>query len=271
MARTFEYAVLTAIPDPRRGERVNVGVIVFRPDRVDVRFIHAQYKLRALTGDAMGARLESAEARFQKMFRPEQTAAELVRRYQSVEPLLHVSDLGWFEANDDGAYDERVSEIIHSLVAIPKRPQTVETKSRINTEMTKEFKQKKILAGRDEGLASHKVVRAYPLGGEENLTADFALQNGRLHITSTLDLRKQVAGMGEAALKSIILDRAKTLKRAKTLGVYVIDAGMYDNFRPHIALFHEYADELFDWGDPNSRKKLNRYLFDAIGSEGDLL
>ena len=51
MAHTYEYAVLTAVPNPRRGERVNVGIIVFRDDRIDVRFKEAVYKLRALTGE----------------------------------------------------------------------------------------------------------------------------------------------------------------------------------------------------------------------------
>jgi hypothetical protein len=51
MARSYKYAVLTAVPNPRRGERVNVGIIVFRPDGFDVRFKQAEYKLRALTGE----------------------------------------------------------------------------------------------------------------------------------------------------------------------------------------------------------------------------
>src|SRR3546814_4918881 len=38
MAHIYKYTILQAVPDPRRGECVNVGVAVFLPDRVDVRF-----------------------------------------------------------------------------------------------------------------------------------------------------------------------------------------------------------------------------------------
>ena len=34
MAHIFKYAVLMAIPDPARGERVNVGLVIFREDRM---------------------------------------------------------------------------------------------------------------------------------------------------------------------------------------------------------------------------------------------
>ena len=49
MAHIFNYSILTAIPDARRGERVNVGIVVFLAERLDIRFSDIA-KLRALTG-----------------------------------------------------------------------------------------------------------------------------------------------------------------------------------------------------------------------------
>jgi hypothetical protein len=49
MAHTYQYSILTAIPDARRGERVNVGIVVFREGKADVRFVQAAFKLKALT------------------------------------------------------------------------------------------------------------------------------------------------------------------------------------------------------------------------------
>jgi hypothetical protein len=37
MAHIYRYSILTAIPDARRGERVNVGMVVFREGKPDVR------------------------------------------------------------------------------------------------------------------------------------------------------------------------------------------------------------------------------------------
>ena len=37
MARTYKFAVLRATPDPRKGEVINVGIVVFHPETTDIR------------------------------------------------------------------------------------------------------------------------------------------------------------------------------------------------------------------------------------------
>jgi hypothetical protein len=272
MAHTFEYAVLTAIPDPRRGERVNVGMAIFREDRVDVRFEQAVYKIRALTGDNWSARVESAEARYKSLFNAKEKPDTMLKRFERVEPLLKPSGTGWFAAENDEQYEQRVAEILQSLVCIPKRAPVV-GKSRINTEMAKEFRRAKILANENQDISAGKIVRNFTIDDSEGLVADFALKNGKMHVASTLDLRKQSAGMGEAALKSIILDKAKKKYRgrAKTIGVYAMDPGMTDAFRPQLKLLCDYADELYDWQDGKSRKQLARMFYDAMGQPSGAL
>lgn len=265
MAATYDYAVLTAVPDPRRGERVNVGIVVFRNDRIDVRFESVSYKLRALTGNNLEGRVATAAARFQSMFAEGQTPAVALRRIAGVEPLLKPSELGHFSAVSDADYEERIADILKSLVAVPKREKG-ETKSRVNTEMAADFRKANILASAEEGLVHGKVLRNYTVDDSEGLVADFALKNGKLHVTSTLDLRKASAGISEAALKSIILDRAKKKsKKTKTIGVYAVDADMKDAFRQQLNLLDEYSDVMFDWLDRESRRKLGHLFEDAIG------
>ncbi|TMK03458.1 MAG: DUF3037 domain-containing protein [Alphaproteobacteria bacterium] len=53
MAHIYKYTILTAIPDPRRGERVNVGIIVFKDDGLDVRFRQASGKSARLMSRTM--------------------------------------------------------------------------------------------------------------------------------------------------------------------------------------------------------------------------
>ncbi|GIK49433.1 MAG: hypothetical protein BroJett013_21300 [Alphaproteobacteria bacterium] len=265
MAATFDYAVLTAVPDPRRGERVNIGVVVFRADRIDVRLESVAYKLRALTGNNLESRLESAQARYRSLFVEGQEPAVALRRIAGVEPLLKPSELGRFVASNELEYEARIADILKSLVTVPKRERG-ETRSRINTEMAWDFRKANILAETTEGVVHGKVVRNYTVDDSEGLVADFALKNGKLHVTSTLDLRKASAGISQAALKSIILDRAKKKnKKTKTIGVYAVDPDMKDMFRQQLNLLAEYSDEMFDWTDRNSRRKLGHLFEDAIG------
>ncbi|WP_183664326.1 DUF3037 domain-containing protein [Phyllobacterium trifolii] len=38
METYYDYAVVRLVPDRIRGETVNIGLVVFHPDRTDIRF-----------------------------------------------------------------------------------------------------------------------------------------------------------------------------------------------------------------------------------------
>jgi hypothetical protein len=273
MARTYKYVVLTAIPEPRRGERINVGIAVFRDDRIDVRFRQAAYKLRAITGQNWDSRVESAQARLESLFAGNKEPAVVLSEFEMVEPLLKPSKPGFLNLNTEEEYEERVEQIIRSLVALSAK-ERVEAKSRINTEIAKEFSRVNVLARGDESIDDHKIVRNFVIDESEGLQADFALKNGKLHVASTLDLRKQNAGLGESALKSIVLDKA-VKKHGKdqvvTIGVYAVDPDMRESFKSHIDLLGDYAQELYDWQDPDGRLRFQHALYDAMGREAGTL
>lgn len=265
MARSYRYAVLTAVPNPRRGERVNVGVIVFRPDGFDVRFKQAEYKLRALTGDNWKSRIESAEERLKCLFDPNIRAELLVEKIKTVDPLFQPSGLGYLEPESEGEYNVLVDQILSSLVTLPKRERTSETKSRINTEIAAVFRKHSLLASKDQTIEDHKVVRNFEIDPNEGIVADFAFKNGKLLIASTLDLRKAASGIEHAALSSIKLDKARRrYKEVKTIGVYAVDNGMRENFSSHLRLLSEYADDLYDWSDYEDSRSFQRTVFKVL-------
>lgn len=41
---TFKYSIVKYMPDPKRGEVVNVGLVVFTEHKVDVRVLNASAK-----------------------------------------------------------------------------------------------------------------------------------------------------------------------------------------------------------------------------------
>ena len=178
MARIYKYAVLIATPNERRGERVNIGVAVFREDRLDVRFMHASQKLRLLTTDNWDARLEAARDRLSKLFDEERDVAAALERFAAFEPLLSSSGLGSLSAQDDDDYERQLGQILSTLVSVPPRKVTERGTTRINTEIARLLKTAKVLAAEGEGVENKKVVRDYEIDASEGLRADFALKNG---------------------------------------------------------------------------------------------
>jgi hypothetical protein len=270
MAHTFEYAILTAVPDQRRGERVNIGVVVFLNDRLDIRFSDLS-KVSAIAGGGnWGEYADKVADRLHKRFSTAHDPKEFLRLAGTVERIIRLSEIAWFSVPDERVYEERVSSILDTLVKKP-RPETRPRSSRINTEMASEFRRANVLAGPKEGIDDHKVVRDFSVSEEEELRADFAVKNGMVHATATLDLRKSIVHLSYATLPALILDKAaKTFgKETKRLGVYAAPQSTLSQFRPHLRILADYADDIYNWLDPDDRRTYTRRIFAAINSPRD--
>lgn len=263
MAHIFNYAVLMGIPDRRRGERVNLGIVVFRSDRADVRLEAAEQKLRAITGlhwaDRLAAAVSRIEASYVQGVTPEQAHAALLAH----KSLVHLSDLGAFRADDEPAYERAVEQILHSLVRI-NREEMVRSGaiSRINTEISRDLKKDGLMAGPSDNIYDRKVVKKHPVSIDDELYADFAYKNGVTSVVTTLDLRRVQVSIKEAALKSIILHRAKiNISDCRSIGVYAVEESNISLFEPHLHLLRSYAvDGLFNWSKLGERFALREQI-----------
>jgi hypothetical protein len=265
MAHTFKYSILTAIPDRRRGERVNVGIVVFRDGGLDVRFQQAAFKLKALTRENWDSRIEGIRQRITGIYKPLDSPEEMLDKIGFADPLIAPSGIGTLTSHSVADYENNINEIMESLVLLPK-PKHADAASRINTEIAMIFRKAKALAKKEQSLRDGKIVRGLPVAPSEGLTADFALQNSVMHIASTLDLRKQSARLDEAALKSIVLDKSRDKygKRARLIGVYAVEPDMKKHFSQHIELLSDYADESYNWLETGKRNKFLHTMYNAM-------
>lgn len=268
MAHIFEYAVLQAIPDARRGERANIGLCVFQREGLDVR-LSGISKVRALTGDDWRDRILAAQTHLADCFSSGDRPGAIVKRFAFREPAIRLSEIAWFSVSDLADYEGRVGEILTALVARPRKEKGSATTTRINTEMAREFKRTKVLAESGDDIESHKIVRGFVVSADENLAADFAYKNGRYHIAATLDLRRLNVPMGEAALKAVTLDKAKQRfpDGVALTGVYALGASP-EQFKPQLELLKDYADQTFNWLDPEQRRAFMRLTFDSLHQPG---
>src|SRR5437868_1430475 len=135
MAHIFKYAVLMAIPDPARGERVNVGLVIFREDRIDVRFAELS-KVRAITGNDWGEYALDVGRRIIETYASPQEAQEAFAAQARFDPVFRATDLSWFAVDGHAAqYEARVQELLDAMVKRPKTPAPVTRSSRFNTQI----------------------------------------------------------------------------------------------------------------------------------------
>jgi hypothetical protein len=263
MAHTFSYAIIKAVPDPRRGERVNVGIIVFLSERVDARFSDLA-KLSALRSGNWDQYATEARDRIVASYRANEKPAAFIERFSLLEDVLGFSDVAWFSVDRAEQYEDRIKDILAALVLRPK-PEPKSKSTRINTEIAKTFRSVGILAKSDESIDDNKVVRDFYVSQEDDLKADFAVKNGVYRVVATLDLRGSQVGKSQAAIKAITLDRAREAfgATAKRLAVYAAPPGT-PQYRPHIHMLGEYSDDLYNWLDPGERRAYMRAIYDAL-------
>lgn len=264
MAHSYSYAVLQAVPDERRGERVNIGLVVLNEDGLDIQVVESR-KIRALTGKSWDAFIDQFSQTLRSADDPSLNSEGRLERLKIVQSQLSLDKVGWFRTT--GAdYGAITKEIMRALVERP-REKIVRDGPAVVSAISAELKSAAILAGRDETIDSGKVVRGYRV--EPGLEADFAQLNARLHVAAVLDLRADNPHVAQAALKAVVLDRAERIHgsaKVHKIGVYACAPARRAEVSEHISILSEYSEDILNWDDPSDREGLKRIFFDAFNA-----
>jgi hypothetical protein len=260
MAHSFKYSVLRVIPDSRRGECVNVGLVVFLDDAVDVRVLSSLAKVAALNGAVDLEELRTLPSTISEWV----PAGDIESRHASLRNLgvVSVTELGQFETDGSpDSYDAAVRRLMKALVTpIPAETRLVPPNTRIVTTLKAKFRANRVLGSGVDDITKHLVVPNYPIDEDEGLFADFVVKNGAYHITETADLRAASASNIDrvriASLAAIKLDRARQMfgKSTKRFVVYASRRGAPAQAEN---LIGQYADAIFHL---DSKKEMASYM-----------
>ncbi|SFO26078.1 Protein of unknown function [Bradyrhizobium sp. Ghvi] len=268
MAPSYKFSVVQLATEEDRGERLNVGLVVFNDDRLDVRVGKRLEKVRAISGavepDDVRRALDGMSTLDGKL---RDTGAELSERLKFLSKLgpLTLSRLGVFEAEGASTYEARVASILKTLVdAEPAPLRSKEKRSKLLTQMKRIFRDERVLAKRDEDLSSHRIVPRYEVA--EGLTADLVLKNGAYHVVETVDasgdestFRKAVSEIGVAAL---VLERARMKFGDETSArlVYEASADLERLAMPSLEAAAHQGATLVNWASAQDRSKFVQHL-----------
>jgi hypothetical protein len=272
MAHTTNYAILRLTPDSARGETVNVGIVVFLPDRLDVRVLPSSAKIRAINPNAPIDQLYALPELFNKLFGPvadDSTRLQMMRNF----PVVEISDMGRF-ASEARPYEDQVQALLDRFVKTPPRKKSTEKTSKLDLELRKAFQASRLLGEESGDIGRHLVVPNFAISEPEQLYADFALKNGRWHITATVDFRVARASIkgakrGQAALKAVTLDSAvRRFGSANTvpLAVYTANDEDRDLIEPQLAMLGDYSERVFDFSSADERAAYMEHMVQAARS-----
>ena len=248
---TFKYSVIKYMPNAKRGEVVNVGLVVFTESKVDVRVLNASAKARLLDGTSTTEDLESLKKGIESIASwaaDSDQALSFLKTFDSSSSYL--SEIAFFVLDDIQQYESRVSHLFNELVRpFSSKEKSVRT-SRIHTYVKNIFSGMEILGKDADDLSRHKVVQNYPLSEKTGFTADFLLKNGKFHVTEAIDfnLNDHSAKFKETTMKVMTF-----MEGRKFLGpdsgrylIYFANSEKEKELSSHINLAQEYSDRVFN-------------------------
>lgn len=260
--KTFDYLMLRANPDPVRFESLNAGVVVFDGQNTVVLVDASRRRLPVLHPDLGRIDFTEWAEKIQDELRakPQEVQMSLLQILSS--PLIPDRNVGKTVGVDAL---QQATELFRRMIDRQSGTLTA-LKTRIvrQTKLTKElkdwFKSAKVFSNKIEGLSRHLVVANYPVDPASDLYSDFALQNGKLHIIETLDLRNvdhlTPSLRGDAAIKGFTLNEAGDNANA----IAIVAASDYSVARPAINMISRFANDVFDISTPVERQRLSQFM-----------
>lgn len=263
MSQIAHYVTIADYPYPLRSEHVNIGIAVFLPGG-DNR-IHLGADLRKVRAIYPRARLDVVrqwEAELPGMIAG-LSIDEARQKFVVLGNDWRLGDqVGRFIYENDDDYLHRVRMALVNLVdPVAPRRELREPSSRLFFDLKRTFEIKGWL-GRD--IEAHQIVPRFPVGPE--VTAEFALKNGRLHVIESLDLRvsNTSAKRQEAQAKALAFDMARRLD--KGAASYAVMAGLSSPIASGTReLLTAYADRVYAWESPSDMTDLMTSIGKATG------
>ena len=246
------FSVVRYQPDLQRQEIANVGTVLFGPEGPQVFMASNLTKLLALDPNLSLHQVHAdAQALSQTLaayWHADADPAAIIAAMGQARQGLTLTAPGQIQQGQR-TLSEVATELEQLLVRPPSRQRqaaAVRT-NRLHSELRQLFRQSGILGRDANDISRHLVVPNFPIDAEVGLFAEFALRNGRLHVTETVDFRTKThtEKKREAESKALLLVEARERVGAADLTRYVVVTGVEDErMQPTLGLLQRYAEDL---------------------------
>lgn len=245
----FEYALIRYIPNPKRGETINIGLIVFKEGDADIRVLDSVAKVRMIDGKTSQKDLFGFQESIRKLAGFASTPEEQYSLLSNFDNNVFLSSKGQFALDDLKQYESKVTRLFRELVK-PFSMKNNEIKmERLTTELKHKFESMQILAKDHSELTKHKVCANYPINEAMGLRADFVLKNGIFHVTETVDFNVNdlQSKLKETSFKMLTFMQSKTVfDNPACYFVYSASAAKDKVISQHLAVAEGYSTKLFN-------------------------
>lgn len=276
MSLSFNYNIVQIVPDPLRGEVMNVGIALHTTAGPQLRLRLIPSRLKALSPSlgriAPEEWLDSWQAALARLESPELKWSWLT---SAMAPLSVNSKVGVIHCEHEEGLEAQVQAILERMV-LPQKPsrnapRTRVKRSGLHSQITSWLRSQQVFSRNMQDLINHRVVGNYPLNVDEEMFAEFALKNGSIHVLETLDLRGHAhytKGLrNEASHKALVLDLAQDTLEGQSQRIALVAADDYSEMKPAMSLLNRKATSVLSMDSSHDRQWLADFVAQALHLE----
>lgn len=263
MARWYNFAIARFAAHPARNERLNVGIVVYDDDGLDIYPAKNFDKVRAITSALDSTDIRASLLRLNDLDAVTRSNARNIdERHSMLDAMsaFELSNLGRFEAPSRIAYEAAVLSLMARFVEPEPAPfKRAARRSKLLSSLKMALKEEGVLARRGEDLSAHRVVPSWPLA--EGLAADFVLKNGCMHVIETVDAQSDELSarkiIGDIGVSALVLEQARmTFGEGETRArlIYSASAANEERAKPSLRAAENQGAELINWLSADARR-----------------
>jgi hypothetical protein len=266
----FDYSTIRYLPDPKRGEMINIGVVVYRNSGVDVRLLTNTSKIRMFDGDTTSNELFKLKHSISNLCSNSDEPDIQFNLLKNLGSGVFVTEKSSFSIENLSAYEMRVQGLFNSMVRPFSSREPRPNQSRFFTTIKNEFKKFEILANDTTDIDNHKIVPHFLIDKDSGLQADFMLKNGKYHMSELIDfnVNDMQAKFKETSLKTMTFITGKRVLQ-ESMGCYFVysaSASKDKEIVSHLSLAEPNCDRLFNLYSKSEKASYYQLLADLTGS-----
>ncbi|ELY1990396.1 DUF3037 domain-containing protein [Vibrio harveyi] len=265
----FDYAVVRYMPNPMRGEVVNIGLIVFK-DTIDIRLLKSASKLRMLDNSSSQKMMLEVKHSLVSLSDYAATAEEFNNLLASFPGGITLSETASFSVDHFSQYESKVEKLFEALIKpYSVRESSNRTNTRLITTLKRKFSSIELLAKDESGLSEHKIVSNYMLNEATGLTADFLLKNGKFHLTEVIDydVLDTKSKLKETTMKLMTFAEGQKSLEGEVCSyfVYSASAKKEQEVIQQINLAENYSTNIFNIASKDDEASYFQIIENAVG------
>lgn len=257
----FHFSIIKYIPNLKRGEIVNIGLVIYGPNGVDFKFLDNYSKARMLDGVTNEKSLINLSSNLSELLLTDDIN-EGIELINGLKKSVYLSNPSSFQLSQFETYTQKIQKLYDDLVKpyslIEPRPRR--TTCRLMSDIKKKLNRQSLLSNDRRDLYNHKIIPSFVLNEKSGITADFMLKNGVYHMSSVVDFNVADTALKfkETGLKVLSFHEGEKQISKGIKKYFVYSAGMKkeNDISGHLGLVEGNCDEMFNM---NSNDDSRRY------------